>query len=176
MAHLDMKLTDNNITEEEREENRQDIIMNEDDLLAGLLEAAEFSENEIKEIQIIRKGKLYFTFRIHPITEEMLNDIRKKYTKYAKNRRQGTRVAEELDTPKYRASMIYNSTVEEDQAKIWDNKKLWKGLERKGKTIVNALDIIEALLLPGEKDRVMDLIDDINGYGSDEVKIDTAKN
>lgn len=176
MAHLDMKLTDNNITEEEREENRQEIIQNEDDLLAGLLEAADFSDTEIKEVQIIRRGKLYFSFRIHPITEEMLNDIRKKYTKYAKNRRQGTKVAEELDTPKYRASMIYNSTVDEDQRKIWDNQKLWKGLQQKGKVIVNALDVIESVLLPGEKDRVMELIDDINGYGSEEVKVDTAKN
>ena len=74
------------------------------------------------------------------------------------------------------ASIIYNSTVEEDQAKLWDNPKVKKGLEAQGKTIINALDVIEAVLLPGEKDRIMDIIDDINGYNSEEVQTETAKN
>lgn len=172
----DINLSMENMTEDQREEVRRDILEHEEDYLSGLLEAAAYTEEETKVIEIRRKDRLFFKFAIHPISEELLNDIRKKYTKYAKNRRQGIKVAEELDTPKYRASIIYNSTVEEDQAKLWDNPKVKKGLEAQGKTIINALDVIEAVLLPGEKDRIMDIIDDINGYNSEEVQTETAKN
>ena len=152
----DITLTDHTLTEEQREEVRMDILAREDDFLSGLLDAASYADEETKTIEIWRKGKFFFKFDIHPISEELQNDIRKKYTKYAKNRRQGIKVAEELDSPSFRLSLIYNSTVERDQAKLWDNKKVAQGLEAQGKTIINALDVIKAVLLPGEIDRIMD--------------------
>lgn len=42
--------------------------------------------------------------------------------------------------------------------------------------IINALDVIDAVLLPGEKDRIMEIIDDVNGFNNEEVKAETAKN
>ncbi len=158
------------------EEVREDILEHEDDYIAGLLAAAENADAETLTIEIIRNKKKYFAFRIHALKEEELADIRKKYTKYAKNRKQGIRVPEELNTPKYRASLIFNSTIEEDQKKLWDNPVIKKGLEAKGKTIINALDVVEAVLLPGEKDKIMELIDEINGYNNEEIKESTAKN
>ena len=146
MANKDFM--DPELTEEEK---RETILANEDDYLEGLLAAA---DNAAK-IEIIRNERKYFSFSIHSLTDEMLKDIRKKYTKYTKNRRQGIRVADELDMPKYRASVIYNSTTEEDKAKLWDNPAVKKGLEAKGICIINALDVIDAVLLPGEKDRIM---------------------
>lgn len=137
------------------------IIKNEEDYLEGLLAAADDAANDIKKIDIIRNERKYFSFRIHSLSDEMLKDIRKKYTKYTKNRRQGIRVADELDLPKYRASLIYNSTTEEDQAKLWDNPAVKKGLEAKGICIINALDVIDAVLLPGEKDRICDMRNDV---------------
>lgn len=158
------------------EEVREDILEHEDDYIAGLLSAADNVDAETTTIEIIRNQKKYFAFRIHALTEEELADIRKRYTKYAKNRRQGIRVPEELNTPKYRASLIFNSTVEEDQKKLWDNPVIKKGLEAKGKTIINALDVIEAVLLPGEKERIMDILDEINGYNNEEIKENMSKN
>ena len=106
---------DPELTEEEK---RETILANEDDYLEGLLAAADDAANDTKKIDIIRNERRYFSFSIHSLTDEMLKDIRKKYTKYTKNRRQGIRVADELDMPKYRASLIYNSTTEEDKAKL----------------------------------------------------------
>ena len=171
MANKDFM--DPELTEEEKEDM---IIKNEEDYLEGLLAAADDAANDIKKIDIIRNERKYFSFRIHSLSDEMLKDIRKKYTKYTKNRRQGIRVADELDLPKYRASLIYNSTTEEDQAKLWDNPAVKKGLEAKGICIINALDVIDAVLLPGEKDRIMDIIDDVNGFNKEELKAETAKN
>ena len=171
MANKDFM--DPELTEEEKKEM---ILENEDDYLEGMLAAAEDVAEDTQKIDIIRKGHKYFSFRIHSLPDEMLRDMRKKYTKYAKNRRQGIRVAEELDTPKYRASLIYNSTVGTDGNKIWDNPVVKKGLEQKGICIINALDVIEAVLLSGEKDRIMDIIDEFNGFNNEELKAETAKN
>lgn len=171
MANKDFM--DPELTEEEKKDM---IIENEEDYLTGLLAAASDAADDTQKIDIIRKGRKYFSFSIHSLTDEMLKDIRKKYTKYTKNRRQGIRVADELDMPKYRASLIYNSTTGEDKAKLWDNPAVKKGLEAKGICIINALDVIDAVLLPGEKDRIMDIIDDVNGFNNEELKAETAKN
>lgn len=64
----------------------------------------------------------------------------------------------------------------QDKAKLWDNPAVKKGLEAKGICIINALDVIDAVLLPGEKDRIMDIIDDVNGFNNEELKAETAKN
>ena len=162
MANKDFM--DPELTEEEK---RETILANEDDYLEGLLAAADNAANDTKKIEIIRNERKYFSFSIHSLTDEMLKDIRKKYT---------IRVADELDMPKYRASVIYNSTTEEDKAKLWDNPDVKKGLEAKGICIINALDVIDAVLLPGEKDRIMEIIDDVNGFNNEEVKAETAKN
>lgn len=159
------------------EEEKKDMILeNEDDYLEGMLAAAEDVADDTQKIDIIRKGHRYFSFSIHALSDEMLKDIRKKYTKYTKNRRQGIRVPDELDTPKYRASLIYNSTIEADRNKLWDNPAVKKGLEAKGICIINALDVIDSVLLPGEKDRIMDIIDEVNGFNNEELKAETAKN
>ena len=164
-----------NITTEEAEEEKEFLRENESDLLNDLLAAADYIEQETKTIEIVRGGKTAFKFRVHALSEQDLTDIRKKYTKYTKSKRNGVRVPEEVDSPKSRSSIIYNSTVKEDQQKIWDNRALWNGLEAKGKTIINALDVIDALLLPGEKDRVIEILDDLNGYNSEGAKEEVAK-
>ena len=155
----------NEMTEEELEE---DIAMYEDDYLAGLLAAADDNISETLEISVTRKKKKFFSFRVHTLSEETLTGIRKMYTKHSKKRRNGIKVSEEIDTWRYRASIIYNSTVEEDQKKLWDNKEVWKALSSKGYVIVDALDVIEAVLLPGEKAQILDIIDEFNGYVDDE--------
>jgi hypothetical protein len=65
--------------------------------------------------------------------------------------------------------------VESDQKKFWENKKLWKGLEAKGKVILNALDCINATLLPGEIDYIIDELDTLNGFNTEDIQAN-AKN
>lgn len=167
--------TDEKLTDDEKEEMRQNILENEDDYIAGLLAAAKDIEDDVLPIEIRRKGKLFFTFHIHSLDGQELTDIRKKYTKYTKNRRNGVRVAEDIDNVKFRASLIYNSTTDEDKKKLWDNQRIWNGLEAQGKVIINALDVIQSVLLPGEIDWIMDQIDDFNGFNNNELQA-TAKN
>ena len=145
------------------------------------MDAAENAEEETKKIEIVRNGKLYFVFSIHALADETLYEIRKKYTKYAKNKRTGTKVAEGVDNAKLRSSMIYNATIAEDQEKLWNNKQVQeaitsRALRRRGKHIINALDVIDAVLLPGEKENVLAVLDELSGYDTEETKVETAKN
>lgn len=71
--------------------------------------------------------------------------------------------------------MIYNATIAEDQEKLWDNKQVQEALRRRGKHIINALDVIDAVLLPGEKENVLTVLDELSGYDTEEAKVETAK-
>ena len=59
--------------------------------------------------------------------------------------------------------------MDEDRAKIWDNKNAWKALN-----VLNGIDLIDRTLLAGEKDAVLELIDKISGYSV--TAEETAKN
>lgn len=168
----------------DEEETKQQTLEREMDLLEGLLAAADYAANEELTIEISRNGKTYFSFTVHPLSEDELVQIRKRYTKHVKNKRSGIRVAEEVDAAKLRCSIIYNSTIDSDKEKIWNNKELWEGLRKQGHVIINALDAIEAVLLPGEKERIIKEIDLLGGFededgeglDQEDKQIETAKN
>lgn len=177
-----MNLIENNTAEEIEEvelseaETKEQILNYEGSLLDALLDAADYASGETLTIEIIRNKTRYFTFDVHPISEEDFFAIRKKYTKYKKNRKNGIKYESELDASKYRCSIIYNCSTEKSQAEIWDNKALWDALRKKGYNIVNALDVVETLLLPGEKDMVCDAIDKLCGYSEENMLVEEAKN
>lgn len=178
-------VAENNVIEKDftEEETMDQIRANEDSLLESLLAAADDAANAEATIEIIRGGKLYFSFTINPLSEDKLYQIRKLHTAYEKNKRTGIKVPGEVDVAKFRCSMIYNATADKDRAAIWENKNLQEALKRKGYHIINALDVIEAVLLQGEKDRIIEAIDNLSGYGDDEdgksneeKRVETAKN
>lgn len=142
--------------------SREEYLEREDDLLRGLLEAAE-RDRETITIEIARKGRVYFRFRIRPLTETEYEECRRKATRWQRDARFGAmRVPEGLDLARYRAMLIYAATVEEDRARLWDNRAAWERLN-----VLNAYDLIDRVLLAGEKDAVVAKIDEISGFGAD---------
>lgn len=135
-----------------------------------MLAAAAYKNDELRQIDIVRDGKLYFSFRVHALGEEEANKCRKKYTKYVRNKQIGIKFAEETDNAKFRSSLIYHATVEEDRTKLWDNQQVWEGLRKQGVLVVTALDVIESVLLGGEKDRVIDEINKLSGFDSENLE------
>ncbi len=155
-----------------QEEIKAETRANEDDLLTGLLAAADYKtdEDESARIVINRKGRDLFSFRIHPLSEEDFNRCRKCCTKYTKSKSQaGIRIPEEVDTVRYRCMLIYEATVPEDRAKVWDNKKLWKA-----KDLATGIEAVDLLLKAGEKNAVCEKLDTISGYELTEEEV--AKN
>ena len=67
--------------------------MKEDDFIAGMLSAAAYKSEEVSQIDIVRGGKLFFSFRIHALGEEEANKSRKKkHTKYVRNKQIGVKI------------------------------------------------------------------------------------
>lgn len=85
--------------------------------------------------------------------------MQEKNTTYKRNKQLGTKVAESVEVASYRSDIIYMATVEEDRKKIWDNKAAW---DRLG--VATGRDLIDIVLMAGEKDAVLDKIEEISGF------------
>lgn len=149
----------------------EEILMTEETLLRGLIEAGNEKDNEstYRQIQIKRGGVLKFVFRIRPISEEESIACHDHATKFAPRKRGQPKREIETNAAKFRAWLIYTATVDEDRVKLWDNKKAQEALN-----ILQGVDMIDAVLLSGEKDRVIDVLNEISGYNDD--MEETAKN
>ena len=146
------------------EETREQMRIHEEDFIQGLIDAADYAEDETKRIEIARGGKVCFAFSIRPLSEEEYNKCKKSNTRYVRSRQFGMRLPEETDSAKYRSSLIYQATVEEDRKNLWDNKRVWEALREKGLQIVRGIDVIEYTLKAGEKDKVLEAVDKLSGY------------
>lgn len=137
----------------------------EPDLLRGLLEAASYRDDpdERVQISIARKGKLLFRFRIRPLSEDEYNDCRDRATEYQPHPRMGgIKMPAGTDAAKYRSLLIYTATVPEDRQALWDNREAWKQLN-----VLSGWQMIDRVLLAGEKEAVLAKLDAISGYGAD---------
>lgn len=143
----------------------------EDDILGGLLAAANFQndEDEIVPVEIARNGVVLLKFRIRPLSEDEYSKCKNRYTKFVRNKQIGIKLPEDTDSVMYRNALIYQATVDEDRAKLWDNKEAWRKLD-----VINGVELIGKVLKAGEKDAVLEKIDEISGYSS--VLEETAKN
>ena len=149
--------------------SQEQILMSESELLRGLIEAEKDSEASYERIQIRRNGKLKFEFRIRPISEDESLACHDHATKFAPRKRGQPKREIETNMSKFRSWLIYTATVDEDRAKLWDNKQAQQAFN-----VLQGVDLIDCVLLSGEKDRIIDRINEISGY-SDEAD-ETAKN
>lgn len=134
---------------------------NEANILASLLELGNTRNNpeEYHTIQIRRKGELKLQFRIRPLSEQEMIACSEQATKYAPAQNGKPRSPIKTDTPKMRSLFIYTATVDEDRAKIWDNQ------QAKAKfNVLESCDMIDLVLKGGEKEQVLQKIDEISGY------------
>lgn len=151
---------------------KQEVInRTEEDLITSLLSAADYKEDESiqKEINIKRAGKTIFSFRVRPLGEPELQRLRKLSTPMYPNP-EGKRLPKiegDIRYGEFKSRKIYTATVEEDRQKMWDNPALKRGLVSKGFNIEEEWEIIDAVLMAGEKNQISDVIDEISGYDMD---------
>ncbi len=148
-----------------KEEMKDAVLMNENDIIKGMISAADYrSDKELQQpILIKRNGNVLFSFRIRPLSDEELDFCREKATKYVRNKKMaGMKLPEDTDMVKFRNLKIYNATIEEDKKKTWENQKVKDALHLR-----EPLEIIEKCLLPGEKNDITEAIDKISGFTDD---------
>lgn len=148
----------------------EDLLASEQDILRGLLDAAEDMKSETTAIEIARRGRVLFRFRIRPLTESEYHACREKATKYIRNRQLGgIKLPEDTNVTRYRSYLIYEATVPEDRKAVWDNKEAWDRL-----SVITGPDLIEKVLKAGEKEAVIAKLDAISAFDSN--LEDVAKN
>ncbi len=158
------------VYETDEEDTKALILANEEDFIQGLIDAAGFVSEETQRIEIVREGRLFFAFHIRPLSSEEYEKCRRKHTKYVRNKQLGMKMAEDTDRVKYQSALIYEATVEEDRKTLWDNRKVWNALNAKKDRIMNGLDVIEYTLKAGEKDKILEAIDKLSGYESNNLE------
>lgn len=137
------------------------------DLVKSLLEAAEFrsAADSIITVDIRRKGKYYFSVRLHPLGDDEVRQARKQATTYGKDPR-GAKyppIERDFNPNLFNSWMIYLATVPADQEKVWGNKAL---KEKYG--FVQNVESIDTLLRFGEKAMLLDWVSEISGLNDDE--------
>ena len=142
----------------------------EGNILQGLLAAANFKDTQTRDIEIARGDTLYFKFRIRALTEAEYEFCKKKATKYVRNKQLGITMPEDTNNVLYRSLLIYHATMAEDRKETWDNKALWKALEGGGASVLTGTDVIDAVLMPGEKAAAVEQIDLISGFQNDNLE------
>ena len=138
------------------------------DLVKSLLEAADYKDDDITEVEIKRNGKCLFTVHMHPISDEDARMARKKATVYMPNPN-GKRlppIEKELNSAKFTSWIIYMATTEEDQQKIWGNQAI---MQKFG--LAQPVESIDVLLKFGEKDKLGDLVMKISGIEDEDEEI-----
>lgn len=154
------------------EEERAELLFNEDDILKAL-SAKDFHE-EMTEVIEIKLGSTVFSFRIRPLSEKEWDRCREKNTKYQKNRKLGgMKLPESTNTPGYHSHLIYTATVDEDRAKLWDNKRFWAAASQpdkdgKRREILTGTDMIDVMIpFAGKKQEIIDRIERLSGFDDD---------
>ena len=128
----------------------------ETNITEALLNAAAYKANkEQREIVIKRNGKFLFSFHITGIDEDVWRKCRRQ------NLMNRGKPNEELNGGRFLSQAIYEATVDEDKA-IWNNHAVWEQLGA-----VTGADVVNAILLPGEKTRIAEELEDLSGYNVD---------
>lgn len=153
------------------EELRDELAINENELLKALTDSTQH-DDRVETIEVVI-GKAKFRFRIRPLSEKEYEKCRERNTKYQKNRRLGgMRLPESTDTTGYHSDLIYTATVNEDKAKLWDNKRLWGAVGA-----LTGTDMVDKLIpYAGKKQAIIERIEALSGYDEDENYNETVKN
>lgn len=144
-------------------EEKEEIRSTEDDTLPALLAfATETTRGENEEVTVKRRSGTVLAFHIHPLLETdylECRDLATPRTRRSSNNSLG--IPDEMNIPRYRCLLILAATTEEDKKRLWQQPALWSQLG-----VLNAQDAIERCLRAGEKQRIVQRIDEISGYGS----------
>jgi hypothetical protein len=154
------------IGQESSKLTNEEILMSENDILDGILSLGK-RKDDAENYRMIRlkdgKGKVKLEFRVRPLSEDENRTLVKKATPTARNKK----VKPEPDWVKYRSLVIYSATVNEDRLKTWDSQKVKDAMD-----VIDGWEIIDKMMLAGEKEQIIAVIDELSGYGLDEAGLE----
>ncbi len=156
-------------------EDREDYLVKDETTIlrdiGGVLEAIDAIE-EYGVFHVKRKGKELFSFRVRGLTGEEREKCRDEATKMTKNKKLGgIALPTDFDAAKFNSLIVVTATHQEDRKFLWDNKELMKKAN-----VLSSWQLVDKVLLSGEKDRVIELIEHLSGADEDNNLEETIKN
>lgn len=156
------------------EAKRDELLAAENTILqdiGGVLEAME-TITKYEVYDVVRDGKKLFSFRVRGLDDEEVESCRGQATKVVKDRRFGNlAVPRDFNAAKFNSLLIYTATHPDDRAKLWDNKTLWEKAR-----VITGWQVIDKVLLRGEKEEVIALIEQLSGFDDGENTEEALKN
>ena len=103
-----------------------------------------------------------FEFCVHALTGNDARAAKKKASTRIPNpmNKKLPPIVKEINEVAYQSYLIYLATTVEDKKKYWDNPTF-----RDKFGVMESYELIDKVLLPGEKAQVLDVIDTLSGYG-----------
>lgn len=145
------------------------------DLLSGFLKAAENIKEVTKKIEVRDGDTLLFAFRVHALTADDVYAARKKASKTMPNpKNKKLKTVYDFDQKEYESYLIYLATTAEDRQRVWDNAALKNKFN-----VMEGHELIDCVFATGFKQRVIEVIDALSGFGEDveeQDDVETAKN
>lgn len=129
----------------------------EDNIVDALMGAAAYrTEEQLREITIVRGEQALFKFRIHGLTEDEFVRCRRQNTKNRGKR------DEEINWVRYSAQVVYEATVADDKKLLWQNHEV---RDRLG--VSSAVDVVLKVLTPAERAKIVEAVESISGFDDD---------
>ena len=141
-----------------KEEQKQELLENESNILAGVLGAAKEIEDTEVPVVITRNGEEAFRFHVAPQSAEVFEKAGEFGTAYRTDKR-GRKFVESTSVTKANAYLILRATTKKDRDMIWENKEVREALGE-----FTAVDVIQRVLLAGEMQAIVELIEELSGY------------
>ena len=133
----------------------------EDNIVDALLGAAAYrTEEQLREINIVRGERTFFKFKVHGLTEDEFIRCRRQNTKNRGRR------DELVDWIRYSGQVIYEATTADDKKRLWQNHDVWDGLN-----VASGVDVVLKVLTPAERAKILEVIESISGF--DDIDLDT---
>lgn len=177
------------LVEIDEELTQEEILMSEVDILSGILQCADLKSSDdaysTLEIRVagtsrrlvrsddkpvpLEKGeKVMVRFKIRGLDQAEYTKCRENATRYVSNKKMGgIKMPTDVNQIQLYDALIYTATHPDDKAKIWDNKAAWKKLE-----VLTGSDMVSKLLYFGEKNAIVEIIDDKSGFNDDNISLE----
>lgn len=143
-----------------------ELLANEPALLKGLLQAGNQVANAENAVTVVieRSGKMLTAFKIKPLTEPEFVRCREQATIHEMVR--GVKTPVRFDKGLFRSLALHKATMPPagSTLKIWDHQEAWKQFG----DLTNGVELIDKILLAGEKERAYLKLEEISGYVTDE--------
>ncbi len=130
--------------------------------ISGVLQAMDTME-EYEPFTVVRGGKELFSFRVRGLDDEEMEKCRTEATKLVKNKKLGgITMPADFNATKHSSLLIIRATHPDDKKLLWDNKEL----QKKAK-VITGWRVVDKVIKPGEKERIIELIEKLSGYDED---------